>query len=124
MKSHEWAVVDGGAATIGISDHAQKEITDVVFVDLPKVGRKVKQGEACCVVESVKAAFDIYAPLSGEITAVNEALIKDPAVVNRAPHEEGWLFKIAPADAKELSALMDYKQYQDFIKSAAAHGGH
>jgi len=124
MKSHEWAAVEAGVATVGVSDHAQHEITDVVFVDLPKVGRKVKQGEACCVVESVKAAFDIYAPVSGEISAVNEALVKDPAAVNRSAHEDGWLFKVKVSDPKELDGLMDYKHYQDFIKSPSASGGH
>ncbi len=120
MKSHEWVVVEGGEAVVGISDHAQSEITDVVFVELPKVGRQVKQGEACAVVESVKAAFDIYAPISGQIMAVNEAVTKDPAVVNRAPHEDGWLFKLKPAKPAELDGLMDFKAYQDFIKSGAA----
>lgn len=120
-KSHEWVVVEGGQAVVGISDHAQSEITDVVFVELPKVGRQVKQGEACAVVESVKAAFDIYAPVSGEIVAVNEAVSKDPAIVNRAPHEDGWLFKLKPAKPAEADGLMDFKAYQEFVKSAAAH---
>ena len=120
MKSHEWVVVEGGEAVVGISEHAQHEITDVVFVELPKPGRQVKQGEACAVVESVKAAFDIYAPLSGEIVAVNDAVAKDPAVVNRDPHEQGWLFKLKPAKTSELDGLMDFKAYQDFIKSAAS----
>lgn len=119
MKSHEWVVLEGDQAQVGISDHAQHEITDVVFVDLPKVGRKVKQGEACCTVESVKAAFDIYAPVSGEIAAVNEAVSKDPALVNRDSHGEGWLFKIKAAKPDEAKSLMDFKAYQDFIKSAA-----
>jgi glycine cleavage system H protein len=124
MKSHEWAWLRDGAATVGISDHAQKEITDVVFVELPKVGRKVKAGEAVSVVESVKAAFDIYAPVSGEIMAVNEAVAKDPALVNRSPHGEGWLFKIKAADPSEAEKLMDFKAYQEFLKSPAAHAGH
>lgn len=119
MKSHEWAALEGDQATVGISDHAQSEITDVVFVDLPKLGRKVKQGEAVCVVESVKAAFDIYAPLSGEITAVNEAVTKDPAVVNRSAQDEGWLFKLKASDPGEAKTLMDFKQYQEHIKAAA-----
>lgn len=122
MKSHEWASLKEGTALVGISDHAQHEITDVVFVELPKVGRKVKQGEACSVIESVKAAFDIYAPLSGEISAVNESVVKDPALVNRSPHEEGWLFSIKPSKTDEAASLMDYKQYQEFIKSSANAG--
>ncbi len=122
MKSHEWAADEGGAIAVGVSDHAQKEISDVVFVELPKVGRKVKQGEAVAVIESVKAAFDIYAPVSGEIAAVNEAVVKDPALVNRAPHTDGWLFKVKGAQAAELQKLMDWKSYQDFVKSAAGSG--
>lgn len=121
MKSHEWVVIEGAEAVVGISDHAQNEITDVVFVELPKAGRQIKKGEACAVVESVKAAFDIYAPLSGQVTAVNEAVAKDPAIVNRSAQDEGWLYKLKPSNPGELDSLMDYKQYQEFIKSAAAH---
>jgi glycine cleavage system H protein len=124
MKSHEWVSLEGGTATVGISDHAQHEITDVVFVDLPKVGRQVKHGENVCVIESVKAAFDIYAPIAGEITAVNEAVVKDPALVNREPHGGGWLFKLKPSKPGEESSLMDWNKYQEFIKSPAAHAGH
>lgn len=124
MKSHEWVAVEGGTATVGISDHAQHEITDVVFVDLPKVGRQIKQGENICVIESVKAAFDIYAPVSGEVAAVNDAVSKDPALVNREPHDGGWLFKLKPSKPGEESSLMDWKQYQEFIKSPAANAGH
>ena len=119
MKSHEWVSLEGDQAVVGISDHAQAEITDVVFVDLPKAGRKVKQGEAVCVVESVKAAFDIYAPVSGEIAAADEAVSKDPALVNRSAQDEGWLFKIKGAKAEEAKTLMDFKAYQEFIKTAA-----
>src|SRR5437879_500951 len=124
MKSHEWVAINGPAAEVGVSDHAQGEISDVVFVELPKIGRKVAQGEACCVIESVKAAFDIYAPVSGEITAVNEAVTKDPALVNRSPQEQGWLFKIKPAQPGEADSLMDYAAYLEFIKTPAAHGSH
>ena len=122
MKSHEWAACEGGTVAVGVSDHAQHEISDVVFVELPKIGRKVKQGEAVAVIESVKAAFDIYAPVSGEVTAANDAVTKDPALVNRGPHEEGWLFKIKPSQPSELETLMDWKVYQEFVASAAAHG--
>ena len=124
MKSHEWAHVSDAVAWVGVSDHAQSEISDVVFAELPQVGRKVSQGEACGVVESVKAAFDIYAPVSGEIAGVNEALAKDPGLVNRSPHEQGWLFKIKPSKPEELEKLMDFKQYQEFLKSPAPHGSH
>ena len=122
MKSHEWCVLEGGTALVGVSDHAQKEISDVVFVELPKVGRKVKQGESCSVIESVKAAFDIYAPVSGEIAAVNEALTKDPGLINRSAHDEGWMFKIKASKPGEAETLMDWKAYQEFTASAAAHG--
>ncbi|MBI5630941.1 MAG: glycine cleavage system protein GcvH [Elusimicrobia bacterium] len=124
MKSHEWACLKDGKVLVGISDHAQKEITDVVFVELPKVGRQARQGEAVCVVESVKAAFDIYAPASGRIAAVNEALAKDPALINRSPHEEGWLFQIEPSASAELEALMSADQYEEFLKTDAGHASH
>jgi len=121
QKSHEWLSPDG---TVGISDHAQKEITDVVFVEPPKVGRHVKQGEPCCVVESVKAAFDIYAPVSGEIVAVNAEAAKNPAVLNSEPYGKGWLFKIKAASPSEASALMSAGDYEKFLASEAAHGSH
>jgi glycine cleavage system H protein len=121
QRSHEWLSADG---TVGISDHAQKEITDVVFIEAPKVGRKVKQGEACCVVESVKAAFDIYAPVSGEIVAANAEAARNPAVVNQEPYGQGWLFKIAPSAPSETSALMSAADYEKFLAAEAAHGSH
>lgn len=120
MESHEWICSDedGATATIGISDHAQKEITDVVFVDLPAVGRTVTKGEAVAVVESVKAAFDIYAPISGEVVAVNGEVGENPALVNESPHGNGWLYRLKPADIKEADSLMDFAAYQEFLKSA------
>lgn len=124
MKSHEWLHLDGDAGTVGISDHAQKEITDVVFVEPPKLGRIVKQGEACCVVESVKAAFDIYAPVSGVITAANADVVKDPALVNSGPYDKGWLFKMKATAPAEASKLMDDAAYAQFLRSEAAHAGH
>ena len=114
-KTHEWAFVEGENAVVGISNHAQEEISDIVFVDLPKVGRQVKVGENCCVIESVKSASEIYAPVSGEIVAVNEALNGDPALVNREPHAGGWLFKIKMADPKEMDALLDLATYNATI---------
>ncbi|MBI4396176.1 MAG: glycine cleavage system protein GcvH [Elusimicrobia bacterium] len=116
-KTHEWVSPDG---TVGISDHAQHEITDVVFVELPKSGRAVKGEEACCVVESVKAAFDIYAPVAGTVSAANDAVAKDPAVVNRSPYDQGWLFKIQMANPADRDKLMTHDQYQEFVKT----GGH
>jgi len=115
LKTHEWAFVEGDTAVVGISNHAQEEISDIVFVDLPKVGRTVKAGENCCVIESVKSASEIYAPVSGEIVAVNDALTADPALVNREPHAGGWLFKIKMADPGEVNALLDFAAYSATI---------
>src|SRR4051812_44755190 len=112
-KSHEWISPDG---TVGISDHAQREITDVVFVDLPKVGKEVKAGQPIAVVESVKAAFDIYAPISGKITKVNAEVSKNPAIVNQSPYEKGWLFSVEGADKSETQRLMDHSSYQKFLQ--------
>jgi glycine cleavage system H protein len=103
--------------TVGISDHAQKEITDVVFVDLPKVGREVKAGEAVAVVESVKAAFDIYAPVSGKISNVNANVSKDPALVNKSAYGDGWLFKIEKSG--EGADLMSHADYKKFLETDA-----
>jgi glycine cleavage system H protein len=111
-KSHEWARLAGGVATVGITDHAQHELTDVVFVELPEVGRKVKAGEACAVVESVKTASDIYSPVSGEIIEVNKAVADNPALVNTEPHAGGWFYKIKLADVAEMNALLTPAQYQ------------
>src|SRR5213595_677341 len=105
-KSHEWVRVAGDIATIGITDHAQHELTDVVFVELPDVGRKVKAGEACAVVESVKTASDIYAPVSGEIMEVNKSVVEGPALVNSEPYAGGWFFKIKLANPTELNSLL------------------
>ena len=114
-KTHEWAYLDGEIATVGISDHAQQEISDIVFIELPKAGRQVKAGENCCVIESVKSASEIYAPLSGEIVEVNEALNSDPALVNREPHAGGWLFKIKVSAPAEYEGLMDLAAYQQTL---------
>lgn len=122
MKSHEWLDLAGDFGTVGISDHAQKEITDVVFIEPPQVGRKVAQGEPCCVVESVKAAFDIYAPVSGEIVAVNADVVKDPALLNREPYGKGWLFKLKASVPTEAAKLMDHKAYEQFLQSEAKSG--
>lgn len=115
-ESHEWIAPDG---TVGISDHAQHEITDVVFVELPKTGRAVRAKEACAVVESVKAAFDIYAPVAGSVAAVNDAVAKNPAVVNQSPYDQGWLYKIAMANPADRDGLMTHDQYREFVKTAA-----
>ena len=113
--SHEWAFVAGDVATVGISDYAQKEISDIVFVELPKVGTKVEQGKACAVIESVKAAADFMAPVSGEIMEVNEALVDNPALVNQSPQDEGWFFKVQMSDPAEWDGLMDFAAYQQTL---------
>ena len=117
-KTHEWVSLEGGEAVVGVSEHAQQEISDVVFVDLPKPGRKVAQGEAVAVVESVKAAFDIYAPVAGEVAAVNGDLAGDPALVNRSAQDKGWLFKLKGADGAQAAALMSSDDYEAFLKTA------
>ena len=113
LKSHEWLRVSGDTGTVGITDHAQHELTDIVFVELPAVVRQVKAGEACAVVESVKTASDIYSPVSGEITEVNPAVVDNPALVNTDPHAAGWFYKIKLSNAAEVNALLtpdDYKK--------------
>jgi glycine cleavage system H protein len=104
-KSHEWVRVDGDFATVGITDHAQHELTDVVFVELPEVGKEVKAGDACAVVESVKTASDIYSPVAGEITEVNKAVSENPALVNTEPYAGGWLYRIKLGNPGELSSM-------------------
>lgn len=110
-KSHEWVRLEGDVATVGITDHAQHELTDVVFVELPAVGRKVAAGEACAVVESVKTASDIYSPISGEVVAVNPAVSDNPALVNTAPYAEGFFFKLKVANPAEVEALLTPEAY-------------
>lgn len=111
-KSHEWARASGDFATVGITDHAQHELTDIVFVELPAPGRTVKAGEACAVVESVKTASDIYSPLSGTITEVNQAAVNDPSLANREPFAGGWLFKIKLSHPAELDSLLAPEAYK------------
>ena len=111
-KSHEWLRVAGDVATVGITDHAQHELMDIVFVELPAVGRKVKAGEACAVVESVKTASDIYAPVSGEVIEVNKPVTEDPSLVNNAPFAGGWFFKLKLANPAEAEALLTPDGYK------------
>jgi glycine cleavage system H protein len=118
-KSHEWIRVEGNVGTVGISDHAQKEVTDVVYVEMPKTPKAVKAGEEGTTMESVKAAFSIYAPVSGTITKANSALEGDPGLINKSPYDNGWIFTIEIANPAELNALMSEDQYQDFLKSGA-----
>ena len=118
-EDHEWVRVDGEIATIGISNHAQEQLGDVVFVELPEVGRQVKQKDPMAVVESVKAASDVYAPLTGEVVDVNEALNDDPALVNSGAESDGWFCKLKLSDPGELDALLDVAAYQKLVESTA-----
>ena len=118
-KDHEWMRTDGDSVTVGISDHAQNALGDVVFVDLPEVGRVVAAHEAVAVVESVKAASDVYAPVAGRIVEVNSALTEDPGLINREPTGEGWFFRIEPSNPAEVEALMDEAAYHAFLESQA-----
>lgn len=115
-KTHEWAHMEGDIATIGISAHAQEEIGDIVFIDLPKVGAKVAAGQNCCVIESVKSASEIYSPVSGDVIEVNEAVKNDPALVNREAHGNGWLFKVKMTAPAEYNNLLDLTAYQESVK--------
>jgi glycine cleavage system H protein len=110
-RTHEWARVEGESATVGISDHAQQELTELVFVELPALGRQVKAGEACAVVESVKTASDIYSPVSGEVVEVNEAVAGDPGLVNSDPYGQGWFFKVRLSDPGEAGQLLGAEEY-------------
>lgn len=114
-QDHEWISVDGDSATVGITDYAQAQLGDVVFVEVPPVGTEVAKGKEAAVVESVKAASDVYAPVSGTVTEGNAALEADPALVNTSPEGEGWFFKLTLADTAELEGLMDETAYKAFV---------
>ena len=116
-SDHEWLRIEGDVATIGVTDYAQSQLGDVVFVELPKVGRSLKKAEAAAVVESVKAASDVYAPVSGEVVESNPALEADPSLVNNDPQGEGWFFKLSLSDPSELDGLMDEAAYKAFCDS-------
>lgn len=114
-ESHEWIRVEGDIGTVGITDHAQEELTDIVFAEPPKVGETFGVKSAAAVVESVKAASDIYTPVSGEIVEINPAIVDNPALLNTDPHGEGWIFKIKIANPSELDALLDAAAYRELI---------
>ncbi|QPQ55893.1 glycine cleavage system protein GcvH [Allosphingosinicella flava] len=116
-KEHEWIKVEGDVATVGITDFAQSQLGDIVFVEVPQPGTQVSQGGDAAVVESVKAASDVYAPVSGEVVEGNAALEADPSLVNSAPEGEGWFFKLKLADDGQLEGLMDAEQYKAFVDS-------
>ena len=118
-KEHEWIEVGGDTATVGISDHAQDQLGDVVFVELPEPGRAVARNQEVCVVESVKAASEVYAPVSGRVVEVNESLADDPAQVNADPYGAGWFIRMRIDDAAELDLLMDEDAYRDYLAEIA-----
>lgn len=117
--THEWLRLDGADGTVGVTDHAQAELTDVVYVELPAVGRSVKAKDQICVVESVKAASDIYAPVSGTVTAVNDALSANPELINTDPYGEGWIFKIRVEAGEDVETLKSPAQYREQIGAPA-----
>jgi glycine cleavage system H protein len=114
-KDHEWVRQDGDAVVIGITDYAQSQLGDVVYVELPEIGRRIEQGKEAAVVESAKAASEVYAPVSGEVVAVNDDIVADPAKVNADAMGEGWFIKVRLADPKQLDGLMDEAAYQAFV---------
>jgi glycine cleavage system H protein len=116
-KTHEWVRIAGEYATIGITDHAQHELTDVVFVELPQKGRKLKAGESCAVVESVKTASDIYTPVSGEVTAINDSVVANPALVNTDPYGDGWFFKVKMSNPQEAQSLLTGEDYSKQVNA-------
>lgn len=119
-KSHEWARRDGHKVTVGITEYAQKELSDVVYVELPATGQEVKKGRSCAVVESVKAAFDIYAPVTGKVTNVNSDLATNPALINTSPYLEGWFFEMELANEEEFLNLLDAEKYEGLIHESAS----
>lgn len=120
-REHEWAKVEGNRARVGLTQYAQDQLGDVVFVELPKVGARVRQMQSFGVVESVKAVSDLFAPLTGEVVEVNQGLTERPEVVNQDPYGAGWLIVIAMADPKELEALMSAADYETYLKTAGGH---
>jgi glycine cleavage system H protein len=117
-REHEWVRIEGGEAVCGISDHAQELLGDITYLDLPQTGRTLKQFEKYAEIESVKAASDIYAPISGEIIAVNDALANDPSEINKSAENHGWIIRIKVADAGETAKLLDKKAYKEFLKES------
>lgn len=116
-KSHEWVSIDGDSVTIGITEHAQDLMGDMVFIELPEKGASLQAESDCAVVESVKAASDVYAPIDGEVTEVNEAVTDSPELVNKDPYGEGWMFKMTVADKSQLDGLMDAADYEELVAS-------
>ncbi len=116
-SSHEWVrLEEDGTVTVGITDHAQGALGDLVFVEPPEIGTELSQGEACCVIESVKAASDIYMPITGEIVDTNQSLVDEPEIINSSPYDDGWIFKIQPADEDDIEQLMDASTYESELE--------
>jgi len=116
-KDHEWVVLDGDIATVGITDHAQEQLGDLVHVELPELERTVAEAEACAVVESVKAASDVYAPLAGKIVEINETITEDPSIVNSDPEGEGWFFRLELDDPDVFESLLDQDAYDEYLET-------
>jgi glycine cleavage system H protein len=116
-KDHEWVVLDGDIATVGITDHAQEQLGDLVHVELPTLERAVAESESCAVVESVKAASDVYSPLAGKVVEVNETIVEDPSIVNSDAEGEGWFFRLELDDPASFEALMDQDSYDEYLES-------
>ncbi|HUE78827.1 MAG TPA: glycine cleavage system protein GcvH [Sphingomicrobium sp.] len=116
-REHEWIRVDGDVATVGISDHAQQALGDIVFAEVPEAGKRVAKGDEAAVVESVKAASDVYAPVGGEVVEGNSAIADDPALINRDPEGEGWFFKLKLDDPGEVEGMMDENAYREWVKT-------
>jgi len=115
-EEHEWAMEEGDLLVIGITEHAQTSLGDIVFVELPEAGSDIVSGDSIGVIESVKAASDFYAPISGSVEEINQAVVDDPAMINRDPHADGWLIKVKSSDPSELESLMDASAYGEFVK--------
>jgi glycine cleavage system H protein len=122
-RDHEWILIDGGVATIGITQHAQEQLGDVVFVELPKLGRSVETSESAAIVESVKAASDVYAPIAGEIVEINQEVVADPSLLNSDPMGKGWLFRMKIVERSQIDTLMDEQAYRSLIVSTASAQG-
>lgn len=116
-REHEWIKVEGDTATVGITDHAQEALGDIVYTEVPDAGRQLKKGDEAAVVESVKAASDVYAPVSGEVVEGNQAIVDDSSLVNSDPEGEGWFFKLKLSDTGELDGMMDESAYRDWVKT-------